>query len=340
MEGKSNQRIRVIDSHTAGEPTRVIVGGATEPEGETMREKRATFARNLDWLRTATVCEPRGHDALVGAMLCEPCETSCVTGVIFFNNVGVLHGCLHGTMGLVVTLRHLGKIGPGKHRIDTPTGVVTVELADDGATVSVGNVRSYRTATGVDLTIPGYGSVRGDVAWGGNWFFLTEAPENLPVESGCLEELTEFAWAIRQELERAGITGDNGEEIDHIEIFGPPTDPEIADSKNFVLCPGKAYDRSPCGTGTSAKLACLAADGKLEPGHTWRQAGILDSVFSGSVESAPQGEDGILPTVTGQAYLTSEADLIFDPADPLVSSVSLEWDAPIPLDRTLDPVCS
>lgn len=338
MRAKSLHRIRVVDSHTGGEPTRVIVDGAPEPAGKTLSEKREAFARECDWVRTASVCEPRGHDALVGALLCEPCSNDCVAGVIFFNNVGVLRGCLHGTMGLAVTLLHLGRIGPGVHRIDTPTGVVTVDLTEDGATVAVGNVRSYRAASGVELSVPGYGSVRGDVAWGGNWFFLADAPVGLGVEADNIEQLTDFSARIRKELEAANIRGTDGEEIDHIEIFGPPSNPETADSKNFVLCPGKAYDRSPCGTGTSAKLACLAANGQLEPGEIWRQAGILDSVFTGSIELATGEEGGVMPTVRGTAYITGEADLLLDPADPFMTTLGAGEPGLTLLDGARNPV--
>lgn len=322
MPKSSAEKIRFVDSHTAGEPTRLLVGGTPEPPGGTMAKKRVAFARELDWIRTASVCEPRGHEALVGALLCEPCAVDCAAGVIFFNNVGVLHGCLHGTMGVAATLLHLGRIQPGIHRIDTPTGVVTVTLAEDGATVTVGNVRSYRSASGVEVSVPGFGIVRGDIAWGGNWFFLTDAPSSLSVDIGRIELLTDFAWRTRLALTEAGVTGDDGGEIDHVEIFGPPSDPMFADSKNFVLCPGKAYDRSPCGTGTSAKLACLAASGKLVPGQTWRQAGILDSVFSGTVETAPTAEGGgVFPRVTGSAYVTGSGELIVDPADPFAHGI-------------------
>lgn len=327
----SIQRIRVVDSHTGGEPTRVIVGGAPDPEGATMAERRASFARDLDWLRTATVCEPRGHEAMVGALLCEPGAEDCVAGVIFFNNVGVLNGCLHGTMGLAVTLRHLGRIGPGSHRIDTPTGVVTVTVAEEGGEVTVANVRSYRAAAGVEVEVPGYGRVRGDVAWGGNWFFLAEAPDGLPVHFRRIGELTDFAWAVRGALEAAGVTGNGGGEIDHVEVFGPPGDPAEADSRNFVLCPGREYDRSPCGTGTSAKLACLAADGKLAPGEEWRQAGILDSVFTGTIEPAPGAEDGVIPSVTGSAYVTGEAELLIAPGDPFALGIPSSNLAPVPV---------
>ncbi|MCL4168166.1 UNVERIFIED_CONTAM: hypothetical protein GTU68_025121, partial [Idotea baltica] len=266
-----------------------------------------------DWVRSATVCEPRGHEALVGALLCEPVNENCVTGVIFFNNVGLLHGCLHGTMGVAVTLFHLGRIGQGTHRFDTPTGVIIVSLGSDLSTVSVGNVKSYRSRKDVEISVPGFGSVRGDVAWGGNWFFLTDAPRGMLVHTSFREELTEFARRVRNELGGLRITGDDGEEIDHIEISGPPADSRKADEKNFILCPGMEYDRSPCGTGTSAKLACLAADGRLLPGDVWRQAGILDTVFEGTIEMAPSSEGGVFPTVTGQAYITAEMNLLIDP---------------------------
>jgi 4-hydroxyproline epimerase len=323
MPPASPQRIQVIDSHTGGEPTRVIVGGAEEPAGTTMMEKRASFGRDCDWLRTASVCEPRGHDAVVGAMLCEPVADDCVAGVIFFNNAGCLNGCLHGTMGVAVTLAHMGKIGPGQHRIDTPTGVVTVAVSDGGM-VTVRNVPSYRFRSEVAVEMAGYGSVSGDVAWGGNWFFLAEAPDESVIEHSRVEELTAFCWALRQAVAAAGITGDKGGEIDHIEVFGKPSDPAQADSKNFVLCPGKAYDRSPCGTGTSAKLACLYADGKLAPGDRWRQAGILDTVFEGQIEICPENDKAVIPVVSGSAFVTAEADLLIDPSAPFAFGIPTE----------------
>ncbi|MCL4109945.1 UNVERIFIED_CONTAM: hypothetical protein GTU68_012754 [Idotea baltica] len=285
-----------------------------------MAEKRASFARDFDWLRTASVCEPRGHDAVVGAMLCEPVANDCVTGVIFFNNVGVINGCLHGTMGVAVTLRHLGKIGPGSHRIDTPTGVVTATVGDGGE-VTVQNVRSFRAESRVEVEVPDFGTVIGDVAWGGNWFFLTTPPTGLPVDNNHLDELTHFSSSVRKALENSGVTGSDGGEIDHIEVFGPPADPGLADSKNFVLCPGKAYDRSPCGTGTSAKLACLFEDGIIEVAQTWRQAGIIDSIFEGTVEPALNSEPGVIPTVTGHAYVTMESDLLIDPTTPFAFGI-------------------
>ncbi len=304
--------LHIIDSHTEGEPTRVVVSGGLDLGNGAMAEKTKRLRDEHDWLRSAVCNEPRGHEAMVGALLCEPNEPDCVCGVIFFNNISTLNMCIHGSIGLAVTLAHLGKIGVGTHRIDTSVGVVEATLRDDGS-VEVANVPSYRKAAAVAVEVPGWGTVHGDIAWGGNWFFLVEN-QGPPVDFANLEALTDFTCLVREALENQGITGDGGMEIDHIEVFGPPTDPALADSRNFVLCPGKAYDRSPCGTGTSAKLACLHASGKLKPGEIWRQAGILDTVFTGSIEELPDGK--ILPRVSGRAWVNGESTYFFNPSDP------------------------
>lgn len=307
-----NAPLRVLDSHTEGQPTRLVLSGAPDLGCGPLHERAAVLRRDHDRFR-GTVCnEPRGHDAMVGALLCEPYEPGCACGVIFFNNVSTLPMCIHGTIGLVVSLAHLGRMTPGSHRIDTPAGVITARLNDDGS-VSVTNVPSFRHAAGVTLEVPGFGPVTGDVAWGGNMCFLVEG-QGPPVDFRYVEELTAFAWAVRLALKDQGITGPDGVEIDHIECFGPPSDPAVADSRNFVLCPGKAYDRSPCGTGTSAKLACLHASGKLQPGQLWRQASILDTVFTGSVETLTEGH--VLPTITGRAWITGESLFHIEPTDP------------------------
>ncbi len=307
-----NCRIRVIDSHTAGEPTRVVISGTPMPIGKTIADKRAYLMAEMDWLRTAVACEPRGHAALVGALLCPPEHAECETGVIFFNNVGYLNGCIHGTIGVVQTLRHLNRVRPSSFKIDTPTGVVSISLSESGL-VEAANVRSFRHLPNVRVELVGGGEVYGDIAWGGNWFFLTDAPKHLPLQSAYVEELTLYAWKIRTALREQEITGVDGSEIDHIELFGAPDDSLVADSKNFVLCPGKAYDRSPCGTGTSAKLACLYESGKLQPGERWRQAGILNTVFEGRVQPHPDG--GVIPTICGSASITMEAEILIDPND-------------------------
>jgi len=310
MNPSDVRRVRVVDSHTGGEPTRVVVEGGPDLGAGSLAERRERFRRDHDHFRSAVVNEPRGSDVLVGALLGAPADPSCAAGVIFFNNVGYLGMCGHGTIGLVATLAHLGRIGPGEHRVETPVGVVTTRLHPDGR-VSVRNVPSRRTAAAVPLDVPGLGRVTGDVAWGGNWFFLC-SDHGLAVRFDNLERLADAAWRIRRELARRGVAGDDGGEIDHIELFGPPQVPG-ADSKSFVLCPGRAYDRSPCGTGTSAKLACLHADGALAPGRIWRQESIIGSVFEGSIEIV---EGRVVPTITGTTYVNAESELILDPRDP------------------------
>ncbi len=318
-------RLRIIDSHTAGEPTRCVLGGLPDAGEGSLAERLQYLRDHHDLLRRAILCEPRGSDVLVGAYLLEPVDPGSATGVIFFNNAGYLGMCGHGTIGVAATLAHLGRIQPGEHRIETPVGPVTIHLQDNHQ-VTFRNVPAFRYRADVSLDVPGFGKVTGDVAWGGNWFFLTSA-HPVPLTLEHKDELTEYTWAIRCGLVAANITGANGAEIDHIELSSGPHDPANS-SRNFVLCPGKAYDRSPCGTGTSAKLACLAADGKLQPGETWHQEGILGTVFIGSFafdapnpHHAPSLGPRVIPTITGSAYITGESTLIFDPADPFRTGV-------------------
>ena len=313
------RRVKIIDSHTAGEPTRVVIAGGPDLGNGPIGERLERFRNEFDDFRSAVVNEPRGNDAIVGALLCEPHDRTCQAGVIFFNNVGYLKMCGHGTIGLMVTLEHLDKIREGTCRLDTVAGVVEARLNQDGG-VTIRNVASYRKARAVPVEVPGIGRVMGDVAWGGNWFYLvTDHGQNLTVDR--IEELTDFTWRIRQALAANAIAGDGGQEIDHIEIYGPPSAPG-ADSKNFVLCPGRAYDRSPCGTGTSAKLACLYEDGKLREGQVWCQESIVGSVFEGSVTIV----DGkIYPQITGRAYINAEADLILDECDPFCYGIRRSW---------------
>ena len=309
------QRISVIDSHTAGEPTRCVLSCPMEPGPGSLAHWLAVLRQHYDGYRRAILCEPRGSDVLVGAYLLEPSDPSCVTGVIFFNNAGYLGMCGHGTIGVIATLAHLGRIQSGVHRIETPVGVVEAELRADGE-IRCRNVTSYRYREQVPLVVPGYGTVHGDIAWGGNWFFLVE-DHGLALTIDQVDSLTDFTWAIRLALVEQGVTGAQGAEIDHVELFGPALDPSNH-SRNFVLCPGKAYDRSPCGTGTSAKMACLAARGQLLPNQIWRQEGILGTVFTGSYEwvNEPSPESGIHPTISGSASITAEATLIFSIDDP------------------------
>ena len=308
--------MRVIDSHTEGEPTRLIVSGGPDLGSGPLDERRARFAAEFDSLRSFAVNEPRGSDAVVGALLCEPVDPACAAGLIFFNNVGYLGMCGHGTIGAAVTLAHMGRIGPGTHRFETPVGEVTVELLGRNE-VEIENVPSWRYRKDVAVAVDGLGTVVGDIAWGGNWFFLVGTPP-LPLVMANIQDLTRAADAIARALETAGITGADGGKIDHVEFFGPPRDP-AADSRNFVLCPGGAYDRSPCGTGTSAKLACLAADGKLGAGETWIQESIVGSRFAAQYRPGPEGR--IVPRIRGRAYVVAEATLLRDPEDPFADGM-------------------
>jgi len=309
------KRIRVIDSHTGGEPTRLVIEGGPPLGNGPLAQRLEIFRRDFDEFRSAVVNEPRGSDAIVGALLCEPCDLGCAAGVIFFNNVGYLNMCGHGTIGLAVTLAHMGRIRPGPHLIETPVGVVEAVLHESGE-VTIGNVPSYRHAADVRIAVDGIGEVVGDVAWGGNWFFLARAG-GLELSLDNLDALTDYTWRVRQGLVRNGVTGKDGAEIDHIELFGPPQAPG-AHSKNFVLCPGKAYDRSPCGTGTSAKMACLYAEGKLREGEVWRQESLIGSLFEGSVSV----RDGLLyPRIKGSAFVTAESSLVIDERDPFAHGI-------------------
>jgi proline racemase len=305
----------VVDSHTEGEPTRVVVEGWPRPPGAALAAQRDALLREQDALRRAVVGEPRGHAALVGALLTPPVDPGSQAGVIFFDNAGGLGMCGHGLIGVVRTLEFLGRLTPGGVRVDTPVGTVAAELHLDGA-VTITNVPARVHALGVTLAVPGLGRVTGDVAWGGNWFFLVSV-EALGLDDGALELrhaalLTDATARVRRALSAAGVTGSEGAEIDHIEVFGRPRRAD-ADSRNFVLCPGLAYDRSPCGTGTSAKLAALHARGALAAGQPWRQESITGSLFTAWLE--PRG-GALVPRVRGRAFVTARATLLFDPRDP------------------------
>lgn len=309
-------RMVVVDSHTEGEPTRVVVDGWPELAGSTMAERRDDLRARFDAVRSAVVCEPRGHDAVVGALLTPPVTPGSAAGVIFFNNVDCLGMCGHGLIGVARTLEHLGRLTPGGITIDTPVGTVGAELGDDGS-VTIRNVPAFCHATDVAVEVPGIGRIIGDIAYGGNWFFITHLP-GLSLTLPNLEPLTAATRAIVRTLHTAGITGAGGAEIDHVELTGPPAGPD-ADARNFVLCPGGAYDRSPCGTGTSAKMAALFARGDLGAGEVWRQESITGGRFAGWFERVG-GE--IVPYIRGRAFVTGESTLIFDPADPFRTGFS------------------
>ena len=308
----------VIDSHTGGQPTRVVVEGGPDLGCGPLSDRRQIFAQKFDHYRRQCVLEPKCADSMVGALLCEPHDTRCTAGVIFFNTAGYLGMCGHGLIGLMVTLLHLGRITPGDHLIETPVGCVRAELLSE-TQVRVQNVESYRWRQNVTVRTEDYGELVGDIAWGGNWFFLARQTP-VPVHTDNLEALTRAAFQVRRTLRDNDITGRDGAEIDHIEFFQPPAN-STAHSKNFVLCPGGAYDRSPCGTGTSAKLACLAADQLLAPGEVWVQEGIVGSCFKGSYEPAVT-PGRIVPYIAGDAYVFAETKLILNEADPFYRGIS------------------
>jgi len=320
----SLSRISFVDSHTGGEPTRVVIKGGPELGRGSTADQLAILRTKHDSFRRAVVNEPRGSDVLVGALLVKPADESCVTGVIYFDNVTFLGMCGHGTIGLIETLAHLGRINNGVHRIETPVGVITAELHSDGS-VSIANIPSYRHAKGVELNIPDAGKIVGDVAWGGNWFYLTENHSEL-IDRSNLDRLAEVSWKIRQAINANGFP-----EVDHIVLFGEskrqnptacpsPTSP--LRTKNYVMCPGKAYDRSPCGTGTSARLACLASDGRLEEGESLIQESVIGSHFIGRFQWLDRSAGTIIPTITGRAHVTAEGSLLLDDHDPFCFGIT------------------
>jgi proline racemase len=284
----------------------VVIDGGPDLGGGSLVERRQHFAREFDRYRSAIINEPRGSDVIVGALLVEPHDKTCSVGVIYFNNVGVIGMCGHGTIGLTITLAHMGRIKAGEHRIDTPVGVVTASLDGEGQ-VTVQNVPSWRAHQGVAVEVAGLGSITGDIAWGGNWFFLVQE-HGQALEPGNIERLTDVGWRIRQAVNAQGFP-----DVDHVELFGAGGAGTSA--RSFVLCPGKAYDRSPCGTGTSAKLACLAADGKLGEGETWIQESIVGSRFSASYSWLDRASGRIAPRISGTAFITAESTLVLDERD-------------------------
>ncbi|MEM8945285.1 MAG: proline racemase family protein [Planctomycetota bacterium] len=300
--------MRVIDSHTGGEPTRVVVAGMPDIPGDTAAEKRTNLEKQADWIRTSLTLEPRGAPWMVGAAIFQPANPDSEATVVFFNNRGYLGMCGHGLIGVVATLAYLGRISVGEHHFETPAGDVMAQLHPDDS-VSLANVPSYRYREGVEFDVPNFGTVQGDIAYGGNWFFLTHVET---WQSWTTERLCEYASRILETLSTLKICGAEQAEIDHVEISGPPTDPNKAHSRNFVLCPGQQYDRSPCGTGTSAKVACLASAGELSPGEIYRQESVTGSIFNASFQM--QGKK-LIPEIRGHANILADVKIVFEESD-------------------------
>lgn len=299
-----------IDSHTGGEPTRLILSGGPDLGEGPIAARAEIFRSRHSGFREGVIAEPRGSEVFVGGLLCEPTDPRHAAAVIFFNNVSTLGMCGHGTIGLVASLAHLGRVAPGDHTIETPVGNVRARLHEDGR-ISVANVASWRHRHTVTVALDAATTITGDVAWGGNWFFIARAPDELRLAADNVDELMAFTSRIRAALDRDAVTGANGALIDHVELFG---DSPVADARNFVLCPGLEWDRSPCGTGTSAKLACLAADGHLAAGKTYTQESVIGSVFEAVYEDGGGGR--ILPTIIGSAHVMARGELLFDDEDP------------------------
>ena len=310
--------LTVIDSHTEGEPTRVVLSGGPDLGEGSLAEKAQRLATEHQDFYRSLVVEPYGQEAMVGALLVEPSDPSCVTGVIYFDAAAVIGMCGHGTIGLAATLAHLGRIDVGTHKIETPVGIVEITLQDKN-TVRVQNIESHRYQKGVELDVPEVGKVVGDIAYGGNWFFIVN---NSPtkVEPNNIRQLTEYAIKVRECLYEQGVEGEKGGVIDHIIFYGPALTTQ-GHSRNFVLCPDDAYDRSPCGTGSSARLACLAADQRLAPNEKIYQESIIGSGYTLSYQTGTsQGK--VIPSITGQAFVTREAKMMINTNDPLRHGVS------------------
>ena len=313
--------MRVIDSHTEGEPTRVILSGGPDLGAGSLAERAERLGRDHADFCASVVQEPRGSDALIGALLVPPSRPDCAAGVIYFNTVGNLGMCGHASIGTAVTLAHLGQIAPGLHGLETPVGVVEVALHSDHE-ASITNVESYRLHKDVTVEVDGLGAVKGDIAYGGNWFFLSR---DLPcaLDYANLRHLNDATLRIRAALEAQGWTGSCGAWIDHIILLGPS---DTADARNYVLCPGGSHDRSPCGTGSSALLACMAADGQLGEGEAWVQESIIGSQYRLHFRRGSEG--GVIPTSRGRAWVMAEADLCFAPTDPYAAGIRAAADPP------------
>ena len=293
-----------VDSHTGGEPTRLVTGGLPSFGSGTVAEQATVFARDYDHYRRAIVNEPRGNDVLVGAVLVPPSAPEAHIGVIFFNNVGLLGMCGHGTIGLIASLPDL----PDIVQIETPVGMVTATKNPDKS-VSIVNIRSYLVLENIEIDVPGVGIISGAVAYGGNTFLLlTNHPWSSGIHMRDVRAMTHYCETVLAAVREVEPS------VDHVELFAAP-EANGNDSRNFVLCPGGQYDRSPCGTGTSAKLAWLHAIGKLSAGEIYRQESVTGSVFIGKVDAHPDG--GVIPTITGTAFVTSRGELMIDPADQL-----------------------
>lgn len=317
----SGRRLHVIDSHTGGEPTRVILDGGPDLGRGPLAERAQILGDRHENFYKSVLREPRGQPAMVAALLTEPTDPTCAAGVIYFDVAAVIGMCGHGTIGLAVTLHHLGRIGLGRHRLETPVGVIEFELLDRNS-VRVTNVESYVVKKDIRLDVPEYGleygTVCGTIAYGGNMFFITE---NVPIalETSQIGPLTIYANRIAQSIQDDGLNDGLSRPIDHIILQQQQPDGSSVFARNFVLCPDGTFDRSPCGTGCSAILACLADAGHLAAGDEIIQESIIGSSYCLSYKRGLKG--GVVPMIEGQAWVTSESKLMFDESDPFPGGI-------------------
>jgi len=317
-----------IDGHTCGNPVRLVAGGGPLLQGSTMMERRAHFLAEFDWIRTGLMFEPRGHDVMSGSILYPPTRDDCDIAILFIETSGCLPMCGHGTIGTVTMAIEHGLIKPrtpGMLRLDTAAGLVIAEYKQVGdyvEEVRITNVPSFLYAEGLTVECPQLGEIRVDVAYGGNFYAIVEPQENYrDMADHSAGDLIAWSPVVRQRLnekysfvhpENPGIN-----RLSHMLWTGKPT-VEGADARNAVFYGDKAIDRSPCGTGTSARMAQLHAKGKLKAGDDFIHESIIGSLFKGRVEKevAVAGKPAIIPSIGGWARMTGLNTIFIDDRDP------------------------
>lgn len=305
-----------IDAHTCGNPVRLVAGGGPQLDGATMMERRAHFLAEYDWIRTGLMFEPRGHDAMSGSILYPPTRPDCDVAILFIETSGCLPMCGHGTIGTVTVMIEHGLVRPkvpGLLKLDTPAGLVEAryEMQGDKVThVRIRNVASYLHATDLSVEVPGLGELRFDVAYGGNFYAIVEPQPTFrdmeDLSTGDIQRLSPLIRRLVNEKyeivhrDNPAIKG-----LSHVQWTGKPRHPQ-AHARNAVFYGDRGIDRSPCGTGTSARMAQLAARGDLKEGQDFVHESIIGSLFHGRVEALTTvgGAPGIIPSIQGEAWVT------------------------------------
>ncbi|RWP63420.1 MAG: 4-hydroxyproline epimerase [Mesorhizobium sp.] len=317
-----------IDGHTCGNPVRLVAGGGPLLNGATMMERRAHFLAEYDWIRTGLMFEPRGHDVMSGSILYPPTRPDCDVAILFIETSGCLPMCGHGTIGTVTMAIEHGLVKPktpGLLRLDTPAGLVTAEYKQVGdyvEEVRITNVPSFLHAEGLTVECPQLGEISVDVAYGGNFYAIVEPQKTYrDMADHSAGDLIAWSPVVRQRLNEkyAFVHPENPgiDRLSHILWTGAPTDSQ-ADARNAVFYGDKAIDRSPCGTGTSARMAQLHAKGKLGTGDEFVHESIIGSLFKGRVEKevTVAGKPAIIPSIGGWARMTGLNTIFIDDRDP------------------------